>query len=690
MKKLPFKHHHTLALIACCLIQHSTYAQDDSAQILDAIKVNARQWQEDSINAPVSSTVIEEQYLNNTNTDINIVSQHSANIALEQSSAQTRVSIRGISGIDNGLQDPVGYFVNGVALPLGGNQLPTLFNLKNIEIVKGPQGALYGRNTEAGAVKIESQDPTWEPSAFAEVSTAQIEGGKRDASSNSLSLGGANRLVGDTLAGSIALQLEDSEGSHYNDFDDSTTGSEVDKWSLSTGLTYYVSDNTDVEFKSIITKNEAGRNRFRFSTGPNQTDRFVTNTDTNGTQKIDTAIHSLKLIHNFEAFELTSITGLTDYSRDFEIDFDVTTIPLPPTQFDLSNNSLSQEIRLASNTEGRALKWLAGLYLYNESSNIDFSVSPMGLTRLRETNIDQDGQAIFGQLEYRFTPLWSASVGGRYESINQSGKQRFTALGASSDYTTDINQSEFLPKTSISFKPNAQNTIYLSYSKGYLPGGYNYNGANNQDTFTFDAEYSDTTELGWKSTSLSKRLNTSVTLFNTDISDKQIVDLLPGFVQSVSNIGEVNTQGLELGIDYQANSELSLYMNIGQQKSEAKSYQITELGVLQDLSGNELPYAPKTTYALGLHYDKKQGWFSHINLRGSSDYYLNSKNTLEQESLSILDADIGYQFKPFRLSFWGANLTGEEVVSRAVIVQGNTIVEDTLPKVVGLKVSAKL
>ncbi len=98
------------------------------------------------------------------------------NVAIEQSSVQTHVVMRGMSVANTGLQDPVGYFVDGVALPFGATQSPGFFGLQSMEILKGPQGTLYGCNTEAGAIKVETRAPSWTPSALLDLTAGFADG----------------------------------------------------------------------------------------------------------------------------------------------------------------------------------------------------------------------------------------------------------------------------------------------------------------------------------------------------------------------------------------------------------------------------------------------------------------------------------------------------------------------------------
>ncbi|MEM7565385.1 MAG: TonB-dependent receptor, partial [Pseudomonadota bacterium] len=237
--------------------------------------------------------------------------------------------------------------------------------------------------------------------------------------------------------------------------------------------------------------------------------------------------------------------------------------------------------------------------------------------------------------------------------------------------------------------PDERNLLYLSLAEGYLPGGYNYNTAGSDESLTFEAEHSRLLEIGWKNRHVGNRFTSAVYLYQTTTEDKQIVDLLPGFVQSVSNAGETESYGIEVELGYQVTSALTGYFNLGFQRTEAVEFVANNFGTRQNLSGNDLIYAPEHSYSAGLLYDRGLGWFANLHIRASDDYYFDSANMLEQSGFEIIDAEIGYRFKQASISLWFRNLTDEEVASRAINTPTGVVVEDTLPQTTGIKLLAK-
>ncbi|MGH1427159.1 MAG: TonB-dependent receptor [Arenicella sp.] len=676
-------------------VEEKTVTGESSITPLPSITVDARLWDEETNDVPGSVELIDDSLLSRNHTNsVDVIANRASNVVIEESSAQTRVVIRGNAGIDLGLQDPVGYFVNDIALPLGGNQLPDISNFNQIQVLKGPQGSTYGRNTETGAIKLATRDIDWNLSRWLSASTGAVDGADGWTPTNRFAIGASNTLIPDVLAGSLGVNIEKTTGPYFNRLSGSDEGGEIERWSLQSGLHYMYNDHTDIQLKSIVEQNDKQRTRFRFQNGPAATDRFITNSNTEGFDDEKTAVHSLKITHEFANYELTSITGISDYERDFMIDLDATPAPLPATQFSLNDNALSQELRLSNLDKDSALRWLLGLYAYDQSTDIDFSISPFFVTTQRTTRINQTGIAGFGQVEYQLSPKLDVGVGLRVERTEQEGQQSIQSMRFNGQYVADIDETEVLPKLTLAYAVSDVKRIYFSAAKGYLPGGYNYNSAGSFETFTYAPEYSTNYEIGLKSSFLNDRIKSNVAAFYTQVEDKQVVDVVPGGLQRISNAAEAEVKGVEWSLDASIGHGFSVFSTLGWQDAEATSYQASVFnnGQLRtvDLSGNQLTLASDYTYSLGLAYgqSKPQGFLGNVTIRGASEYYFDSQNTLQQPSYTLVDAEVGYQFKTVKLSFWAKNLFDEATISRAVNTPNGVVVEDSNPRVLGLQLTS--
>lgn len=665
------------------------YADEEIAN-LDTMTVTSRLWQEDLTKVPTATSAldVEGYQLLNTLADIE---KHTSNVLIEESSVQKRIVIRGISSIDSGLQDPVGYFINEVALPLGASSAPKLFDINQFELTKGPQGTLYGRNTEAGVIRIATAEIEGQGRAWSQLNSSIVDGAEAPRSGNEIIFGVSDPFLADAAAGSVALRYEVAEGPYFNEFDDTRDGGKTENKSISAGLEFFPEDNSILTLKTVVDSSNDNRNRFRYDTGVNATKRFTNNTDTSGWENSYIGVHALNYEQQWQNVKLTSITGYTDYEKEFEIDLDVSTLPWPATQQKISDQTISQEIRLSSINQNSNVKFLLGLYGFSQITDIDFSISPMAITSVRETEVTQEGVAGFSQIEYGFTDSFKLTLGARLEQLTQHGKQAYTSPAGELQYDKKMNGNVFLPKINLSLDLNDNNFLYGSIAKGYLPGGYNSNSANSEDTLSFEAEYTISSELGLKSEWFNQSVNTELQVFYTQVNDKQIVDILPGFVQKINNAGEAVLYGAELSIAGVINSKWKTSLSLGTQETEATDYSpqlIVNMEPTQvDLSGNKLPYAADYSYAIGVHYNSNRV-FSELRLNGNSQYYLDSKNTLKQPEYQLLDLEVGYQFNQFKVSLWGKNIMDEKIISRAVNTQAGVVVEDSHYRQVGMSLAA--
>lgn len=658
---------------------------------LAPITVDARRWEETADRVPGTLAVVTDRHLASPVwQDLGDVVKLAPNVHVEQTSVQTRVVVRGATAANTGLQDPVGYFVNDVALPHGAQQAPILFDVERLELLKGPQATLYGRNTEAGAVKLSTADPTWSPSGSVTLTPSLRDGADGWEPAVTAAARVSGPLAADRAAASLAVRGETTDGVHRNRFDDADDGGRTDAMTLSGGLTLLAGDDTDIRLKSVVQRKDSGKQRMRYVTGPLATGRYVTDYDTDSWDEGTTAVQSLRLDRRFDDIDLTAVTGWTHYRRDFRMDLDGTRLPTLPTLMDHDDDALSQEVRLASADPDATVRWVGGVYAFREWTDLDFSIGTPRVTR--RTTIDQTGLAGFGQAEVTVAEGLRVGLGGRVEWVTQEGRQSYLSATENRTYGRDLDSVTVLPRVSLSYDLSPSTMVFASYARGYLPGGYNYGMATSAATLAYDPEYSWTAETGVKGRLLDDRVTAGLTLFHTKTSDKQIVDLVPGGTQTINNAAEATVYGAEISAEAVVADGWHVLGGLGLQTAEASSYRATVMtpaGLRTlDLSGNALPLAPEVTYSLGLRYDTGgDGWFGEAMVTGAGPYFFDSGNTLEQSGYAQVDAVLGYRVGATAVSLWAANLFDEEIYGSMVASRTGTLVEDGAPREVGLRVT---
>ncbi|RCK54077.1 hypothetical protein TH25_01675 [Thalassospira profundimaris] len=689
----------TVSVMAVCLGNMAATAQegagpktektDDPVSVFqtEPVVIDARRWQETLDRIPGSVSVFGKSALDRPMVDdLAVIAKKVPNVQIEQSTILKRVVIRGMTATDTSMQDPVGYFVNDVALPHGAMQAPRLFDADSMEIIKGPQGTLYGRNTEAGAIKVSTATPDWSNSAEMGLETYFEDGARNWVPGYVANARVSGVIVPDKAAVSFALRGETTDGVYYNQYDDSKKGGDDNNFTSSAGLSIWAGDDTEITLKSVIDRQNLGKQRIRYTDGARATDRFVTNYNSTSYDDSLSAVQSLRVDHDFDGLKLTSVSGWAHYDRDFEMDLDAWTLPSLPTQLSNQNDALSQEVRLSSDQPGSDWRWLAGLYGFYEWSNTDFRFSTPRTTRL--TDIEQTGAAAFGQVEVNVTEKVRLGGGARLERISQEGSQHYdSGTGNRAYYADHTTTTTVLPKVSLSYDVSDGVMAYASYARGYLPGGYNYAQSTDISGFTYDPEYSWTAETGVKLAAFDGQLTTDLSLFHTKVTDMQIIDFVVGGNQKVSNAGEAEIYGLEVSADGRVTEEWSVYGSFGLQHAEATSYRTTTaMGATQDFSGNRLPMAASYTYAAGLSYRQngENGWFGQAGLNGSGPYYFNSQNTARQDAYAITDAEIGYRLGRSEVSLWMSNIFDQETYRRATATMAGMVVEDGQARTIGV------
>lgn len=595
--------------------------------------------------------------------------------------------VRGIPQIRNG-DAPVAFVVDGVTIPDPALLNQEVFDLALIEAVKGPQGALYGKNAIGGAINIYSKEPTNE-------------------SRNNIQLGAGN---GGYYTGQIVSSgaiKEDKAyyrlSGKYQNFDGLLTNTFLDKkvdFSKDLNLRGQVILTPTSKFKATATlqymNTDAGATYYSidpasigtggatFDVGldPNPTDEnSVIHQDVFGNSDMKNVFGSINLQYNLGKTKLQSITSYNTVDRNTTGDLDFTEEPfdgfvdffgLDQGEFN-DTKSINQEFRLSSNNSASKVDWSLGGFFQNIERN--FYQSDITFSddwAVTDYTVDFNTIAFFGFLDYKLSDKLTASFGLRYDIDNYEQEDRLPILfGEPAAIINKRDDNVLQPKASLSYQASDNALLYFNYGRGYRAGGFN---AQFTDLFAgdFRRELSDNFEFGAKTSLWNNRLLLNGSVFFSDFTDRQqFVYDFDNFVPGNYNYEKSTISGFELDSKIRVSKYLDVLFSYGFVNSK-----IDEGGTtggpdgttrnLDEFNGNFTSFVPQDNFNLGLASSFDVGETAsvdiNINLNGTGRIYWydsNDEGTFS-DPYQLLDARVTLNVNKISFSLWGKNITDQQ------------------------------
>ncbi|MEH6519382.1 MAG: TonB-dependent receptor [Halioglobus sp.] len=633
-----------------------------------------------------------------------------------------QVTLRGVGAenINPGGDPGVAVHVDGAYQQYTGYIAQDFFDVARVEVLRGPQGTLYGRNATGGSINIITKKPTDEFEGIVKLGVGNYSQVKAQGAIS-------GPIIEDTLLGRLSVDTEDRDG--YTD--NVLTGDEIDdkdyysirgqlEWlasdSLSVNLSAYTyrDDSTGVPLASI-SPNPSGplfagldittfqpvfANYYEINNAvPNITikDRREVrhNTDTEGNE--DTDGGTLTITKDFESFSIKSITAYneSDYMNAGDTDSaaEVTFTQSSTGSFE----TLSQEILLSSTSDG-PLEWTAGLYYYDEKSTYDFDIFLFDTIPLNTPfvgvpvsfvaggEVDAQSMAAFGQATYAFTDALSATIGLRYTSDEKDLDESVEALAfAIVDFETfgpvivseSDDWSEPTGKIGVEYVTESDTLWYGSISTGFKAGGFNVSGLQS----SYDPETVIAYEVGFKSMLADGRVRLNSAAFLYDYEDLQVFQI-EGVQASITNAAEAEVYGLEVELLALISEEFEIDGSISYLSAEYEEF-FTEDPVepgkgLQDLSGNSLPRAPEFSLNVGLQYtwtfNNSSSLRARANVSWVDEQYFRAFNLDRDKEDSFTRTDVTMTWtsgdQNWQVDAFVKNIEDEDTVNNIVVSAG--------------------
>lgn len=662
-------------------------AEENSGQEykLESVTVTAQKREENVKDVAISMDVFSGMQVEDAGvTDFAELTRYSPNLFSTPSLDNQTIVIRGISTINTVLYPAAGLFIDDVSYPLNRMQNPDIIDVERIEILRGPQGTLYGKNTLSGAINIITRQPDSEfrGKLFSEF-------GVYDAPDDTIPLyrfGGSLNIPvkTDTLFMGLSFQSEDSDGYVTNLNNGNENAAETDHQYGQIHLRWRPADKWDLSFISNLSENNDGYGRLRYENGSGATDPYVIDWNGGNAWKAENNSQVIRARYKGSAFTLLSITSRSDYKTQITNDADFGPFDFHDQNFLFDNTTWSQEIRFSSPDEGKPFSWVGGVFASRDKTTADSET--LDYYYDRKTRIESDSIAIFGQGTYSLWNRLHLTAGVRYEHQESEATQinTFAAMPRYSDANSD---DQFLPKASISFDLTPEVMTYVTVSRGFLSGGYDFHMAEGPDDLAFDPEHLTSYEAGIKASFYDDRLALSLAVFHLDIKDKQVLEWPVGaspLARDMTNAAEGSSDGLELEIKVRPMKGFDLFAGFGYTDSRFGNWVSEQsTGERYDYNDKYLPYVPRYTFNAGTQYRSRSGLFMRADVLGTGRFYTDSENTQEVSAYETVNLKVGYEWEHYDIVLWAKNLFDETYVTSRVNYFGS-LVQDGAPRSVGL------
>ena len=592
-----------------------------------------------------------------------------------------RITTRGISApVYANSTTSTGMYLDGVPTLGAFGYEEGIFDIERIEALRGPQGTLYGKNTETGAINIITRQPNNQFRGKVSAEGGNLlssESGDKLTGGATLSLSGP--ILEDKLFFDLAGMYRHKDGFIENTYT-GDPGYEQDRWSGRAKLRWTPMDTLDIsllvsylshEIDGSMNMNlaENGAAMFGF---PLPSYRQVSS-GLEERQEMNTDIESLNISYDInDTISLTSITARREASYDAVMDFDFSPMQMMHGFQESTHEKISQELRLDSSTD--KFDWLVGLYYDTDDDATTTIIKSMipSMNSLSDVQLSGDAYAIFGQLGYPLTERLKIIGGLRYETQDMELEGNIPA-GRLSDSWQKVS-----PKISAEYNLTPDVMTYVTFSQGYRSGGFNHL-ATDPQYYSYDEETLWSYEIGMKSLFMDKRIMLNGSIFYMDITDMQVAEAVDPFRSWNTNAAEATSKGVELEITARVTDGLSLMGGFGYTDIEFDTFSDAK----GNYEGNKNPFAPEYTFNIGAQYRHPSGFFARADLIGYGEMYLDKANKYSRDAYEIVNAKIGYETEHFDVYLYGKNLFDKEYDSDGYFGGFYTVYSD--PGEIGLQ-----
>ena len=664
----------TLSILASsALLTTPTFAEEIT---LDPIVVGA-DFREKKLSETTNSVAIigEEELYDKSSQAFEDVVGKTPNVNFSSGSSRAHyVQIRGIgerSQFATPVNPSVGIMVDGIDFSQSALGV-TMFDTKQIEVLKGPQGTTFGANGMAGVINITSNEPTEELEGHLEATV-----GNYNTKAYGAALSGA--LIKDVLEGRASVYKNTSDGYMKNTFLNRDDTQNIDELTAKIALRWYAADNHTIDFNFIHVDVDNGYDAFTFDNSRNSqadepgTDAQKTNAFAiKSNYQVNTAMHLVTAVSHsksdvmysydvdwtYDGFHPYGYSAFDEYLRD-------------RTQTDL-------DVRLVSDEDGRIFSgstdWTIGAYYkdYSEDFRRTYTYLDAPYTSVYETT----NKAIYGQLDSVINDKLTLVTGLRIEAWDAQ-------YDDSNDVSIPTDEVLFGGKIGLNYEA-ASNRLYYTYiSKGYKPGGVNADNTLSPEAKEYKTENLWNLEAGVNSQYFDNTLISRFNVFYGKRKDQQVnssvvvpkKDGSTEFIGYLANAAEGTYYGVESQIDWYPNENLHFFSSIGLLDATFDEYKDPNPTAV-DVNGRAPAQSPSYQYNVGFDVTFWDGFIFKTNVEGKGSYYFSNRHNEKSEAYTLVNSSLEYTNGSWSVVAWVRNIGDTEYTTRGFGSFGNNPAND--------------
>ena len=694
---------------------NKVYSQQEDIQNfsseLDEIVVTARKREENIQDTALSVSALSARDIDNrVPNDIRDLAADSPNLIIDDlqqgPGSPTAIFIRGIgvSDVEKNFDPTTGVVLDGVFIGANSGAMLKTIDLESVEILRGPQGTLFGRNTVAGVINLTRTKPTGEAGGKIRVGYGDYDTSVIDGLLNFGTPDFAFKISG--------THREQKEGYLTNLVTGEDLGRE-EYTQITINSLFKISENLEVEITltdeqqdqdAHTSLNLGGATTWwcavygQCSPGigiPQSGDRYkVYNNEPNARNaSFESFTGILEVRWDLsDNYRLDYILGRKTTDEEVDQDWDGTPLTLYHTTRDAEYEQLSHELRLTSDLDG-SFNYVVGLYKWDSEytipmeSRIGFfdlfgavpTQDPLIVVPLYNyTHQETDSMAVFFEGDYDINDQFTLTIGGRYIDEEKSsnacqGPGPYPDCSQINTYA-DKTFTKFTPKVALSYQSSENMLYYISYSQGYRSGGFNGRWGNQFSAIRpYRPETVTNIELGLKSQLLDNRLRFNMAIFDMDYEDKQLDVDIPDTLAAIGratvtdNVAEATFRGIEIELYAIINQNFSVDLNMGYLDASYDEFfaDFTGSGTEADFTYLEPLRAPELTWTLGLTYEWQAG--AGIAYIRASAHFIGEHHTSQLNSQTVfnndqtlVDLSMNYEIDNTTFAFFAKNITEED------------------------------